>query len=302
MRANGFISVSDQVVRCGGWALSGVTVAFIGSLSTLTVASCCYFIAILFTLFIRDPIAESNKDGIPSRNAAQEIGMIGEKEKSETSTKKESRWSLLSEGWIILGRNQRLRSLTIIDAVDTLGGTAWISVFLLAFVQEVLNRDESWWGIMNGAFFAGSIAGGLLVVTFVSRLQKRSYLNMLLALIVYVILTVLFAVSTNAMIALLILALSGLPVQVASVIRRTLIQQSVDAMHLPKVLAAMDVIVNLTFAISLLILAWFADGFGMVNLYLLAAALTTIAVVIGLLFRRSFIETEVIEPVGISHH
>ncbi|WP_197261959.1 hypothetical protein [Brevibacillus laterosporus] len=101
------------------------------------------------------------------------------------------------------------------------GDTAWIGVFVLAFVKQVLNRDESWLGLMNGSFFSGSIVGGLLVVALVKRLQKRSFLFMLLGFTVYILLA-----------------------------------------------------------------GWFADQFGMTNLYLFAAFLTSIAVVVGF-FNRS---------------
>ncbi|KAF6603426.1 MFS transporter, partial [Paenibacillus sp. EKM208P] len=56
MRANGMVAVSDQVVRCAGWALSGIIVAWLGSLNTLVIASCCYLVAVTVTSFIRDPL------------------------------------------------------------------------------------------------------------------------------------------------------------------------------------------------------------------------------------------------------
>lgn len=302
MRANGLISVSDQVVRCGGWALSGVIVAILGPLPTLTIASVCYGVAMVLTAFIRDTTAEGRKSSI-HRKSMKQVPTDGSAIVSESSLHKESRWSNLTEGWILLGRNRRLRSLAIIDVFDTLGGTAWISVFLLAFIQQVLHRDESWWGIMNGSFFAGSIVGGLFVVTLVKKLQKRSYLIMLLGLSVYVLLTVLFAFTTEPLVALILLTLSGFPVQVAGVIRHTLIQESVDSTQLPKVFAAWDVVVNLTFMSSMVVLAWFADTFGMVNLYLLAALLTTISIVIGVVYRKAFKVTEVVQqdPIGLSN-
>lgn len=303
MRANGLISVSDQVVKCGGWALSGVVVAVLGPLPTLTIASVCYGIAMVFTAFIRDTTADGRKSRIHDKSIKQLPTTDGSTNESESAIHKESRWSNLTEGWVLLGRNRRLRSLAMIDVFDTLGGTAWISVFLLAFIQQILHRDESWWGIMNGLFFAGSIIGGLFVVTLVKKLQKRSYLIMLLGLSIYVMLTVLFAFTTQPLVALILLTLSGFPVQVAGVIRHTLIQESVDPIQLPKVFAAWDVIVNLTFMTSMVVLAWFAEKFGMIDLYLLAALLTTISVVIAVFYRKVFKETEVIQPdpIGLSN-
>ncbi|WP_366951076.1 MFS transporter [Brevibacillus laterosporus] len=285
MKANGFISVSDHIVKCAGWAISGVIVVLIGSQSTLTLALVCYFIAMVFTALIKDPLdmnAEKKKE------LDKEEDVTG---RDKTTKGKESFWNDFSEGWKIIGHNRRIRILTIIDTLDTIGGTAWIGVFVLAFVKQVLNRDESWLGIMNGSFFAGSIVGGILVVALVKRLQKRSFLFMLLGFTVYILLAVFFACNTHPLLALVLMTLTGPPIEIAAVIRRTLFQQSINALQLPKVLAALDVMVNLTFGVSLLMLGWFADRFGIANLYLLAAILTTVAVIVGFFNRNTFSKT-----------
>lgn len=285
MKANGFISVSDHIVKCAGWALSGVIVVLIGSQSTLALALVCYFIAMVFTALIKDPLdmnAEKKKQLAKEENVTKT---------DKTTEEKESFWNNFSEGWKIIGHNRRIRTLTIIDTLDTIGGTAWIGVFVLAFVKQVLNRDESWLGIMNGSFFAGSIVGGILVVALVKRLQKRSFLFMLLGFTVYILLAVFFACNTHPLLALVLMTLTGPPIEIAAVIRRTLFQQSINALQLPKVLAALDVLVNLTFGVSLLMLGWFADRFGIANLYLLAALLTTAAVIVGFFNRNTFSKT-----------
>ncbi|KWX71290.1 MFS transporter [Paenibacillus jilunlii] len=282
MRANGLMAVSDQVVRCAGWALSGIIVAWLGTLNTLVIASCCYLVAATVTSFIRDPLdhQESGSEAPASdtRPAAAES--------------KGGYWKELGEGWRIIWHNRRIRSLMIVDSIDTIGGTSWLGVFILAYVTQVLHKDASWWGFMNASFFSGTILGGVLVVGLVKRLQKNSFLYMLGALFVYVLITVVFALNTIPAAALVLFAVSGLPVQMAGIIRRTLLQTSAPAAQLPKVMAGIDVLTNLAFGLSLLFLGWYADRFGMVQVYLLAAAMTTIAVLIGCFYRREFQERE----------
>lgn len=60
-------------------------------------------------------------------------------------------------------------------------------------------------------------------------------------------------------------------------------------------MAGIDVLTNLAFGLSLLFLGWYADRFGMVQVYLLAAAMTTLAVLIGWFYRRDFQESEQID-------
>lgn len=290
MRANGMVAVSDQVVKCAGWALSGIIVALLGSLNTLVIASCCYLVAVTVTSFIRDPLDQ--KELIPESSESSthpaETAKAKEKEKG-------SHWKELGEGWQIIWHNRRIRSLMIVDSVDSIGGTSWLGVFILAYVTQVLHQDASWWGFMNASFFSGMILGGLLVVGLVKRLQKNSFLYMLGALLVYVLITVVFALNTIPVAALVLFAVSGLPVQMAGIIRRTLLQTSAPAAQLPKVMAGIDVLTNLAFGLSLLFLGWYADRFGMVQVYLLAAAMTTIAVLIGWFYRRDFQESEQVD-------
>ncbi|RRJ64863.1 MFS transporter [Paenibacillus oralis] len=281
MRANSLVAVSDQVVKCAGWALSGIVVAWLGSLNTLLIASCCYLLAATVTSFIRDPLdsqGSSSESPIPATQPA-------------AAESKGSHWKELGEGWRIIWHNRRIRSLMIVDSIDTIGGTSWLGVFILAYVTQVLHKDASWWGFMNASFFSGMILGGLVVVGLVKRLQKNSYLYMLGALFVYVLITVVFALNTIPVAALVLFAVSGLPVQMAGIIRRTLLQTSAPVAQLPKVMAGIDVLTNLGFGLSLLFLGWYADRFGMVQVYLLAAAMTTIAVLIGLFYRRDFQES-----------
>lgn len=285
MRANGMVAVSDQVVRCAGWALSGIIVAWLGSLNTLVIASCCYLVAVTVTSFIRDPLDQKELSLEASDSSTNAVEPAKAKEKG-------SHWKELGEGWTIIWHNRRIRSLMIVDSVDSIGGVSWLGVFILAYVSQVLHRDASWWGFMNASFFSGTILGGLIVVGLVKRLQKNSFLYMLGALLVYVLITIVFALYTIPAAALILFAVSGLPVQMAGIIRRTLLQTSAPAAQLPKVMAGIDVLTNLAFGLSLLFMGWYADRFGMVQVYLLAAAMTTVAVLIGWFYRRDFQESE----------
>lgn len=279
LRANGWISVSDQIVKCSGWALSGIIVAVVGAVPTMWIASASYFLAMFFTAFIRDPYAQA--------------GLIHAQDSVEddaSSKTKPSYGQQLSEGWKIIATNRRIRLLAIVDNIDTLGGAAWLGAFILAFVVQVLHQDERWWGFMNTAFFIGSIAGGLLIVSRVKKIQKNAYPHMLLHLMIYVVIAIAFAFNTQPFLAMFLLMISGLPVQVAGVIRRTLIQQNLTPEETPSVMSAWSVLSNLAFAVAMLGLSWIADHFGMKNMYLIAALMTTIAVVIGYVYRSYFRE------------
>lgn len=273
LKANGMISVSDQVVQFAGWGLSGIIVAMLGPSPTLLITAVIYGLAAAFTLGVKEP-AEAG-------DAASHV------HKSSLSSD-ESRWSTLTEGWKAIWHMPRLRLLTFMDIIDMLGGSVWVGAFTLAFVQVALGQGEQWWGFINAAYFAGTVGGGLLVLAMARTIGNRYLAAMLIGMAGYGGLTALYALNTEPYIALVLVLLMGPFAELSIINRRTLIQRSVAKLMLPKVLSAQASLLHLVFCISLLGMAGLAEWFGIVNLYLLAAGLTLLAFVVGVLGRRSF--------------
>ncbi|WP_339221257.1 MFS transporter [Paenibacillus sp. FSL H8-0332] len=274
LQANGLISVSDQVVQFAGWGLSGLLVAFLGPSPALLLTAAIYGLAAAFTLGVREP-AEA---------MAQMQGQPADSEPEPSSSK----WKTLTEGWQVIWRMPRLRMLTFMDIIDMLGGSVWVGAFTLAFVQVALKQGEEWWGFINAAYFAGTVGGGLLVLSAVHLIGNRYLGAMLIGMAGYGLLTMVYALTTQPYIALVLVLLMGPFAELAVINRRTLIQRSTSRQMLPKVLSAQASLLHLVFCISLLVMAGLAERFGIVNLYLLAAVLTSLALVVGLLGRRAF--------------
>lgn len=209
---------------------------------------------------------------------------------SKTSNDKVSKWSQFAEGWKISFQDKKTRTVFMVDAIDTIGGTAWIGAFVLAFCVQVLHKDESWWGIMNGSFFAGSILGGMLVVSISKYFKNRKFPLMLWGLGIYAIIAGIFAFNINPFVAMALMFLMGPPIQVTAVIRKTLLQENVQEEKLPKVMSCLEVVNNVVFSTSLLSLGWVADTFGITVIYIIAAVATIVSVAIGILARSNFIE------------
>lgn len=194
----------------------------------------------------------------------------------------------MTEGWQVIWRMPRLRMLTFMDIIDMLGGSVWVGAFTLAFVQVALKQGEEWWGFINAAYFAGTVGGGLLVLSAVRLIGNRYLGAMLIGMAGYGLLTMVYALNTQPYIALVLVLLMGPFAELSVINRRTLIQRSTSKQMLPKVLSAQASLLHLVFCISLLVMAGLAERFGIVNLYLLAAVLTSLALVVGLLGRRAF--------------
>lgn len=282
LKANSLISVSDQVVQFAGWGLSGLVIAFIGPSSTLLLTAVIYGLAAVFSLGISEP---------------SETTTLNPTNTNKAEPKKVSKWHTLTEGWKMIWRTPRLRMLTFMDIIDMLGGSVWVGAFTLAFVQVALGQGEEWWGFINASYFAGSVGGGLLVLAAVRIIGKRYLGAMLVGMAGYGLLTVLYALNTQPYLALVLVLLMGPFAELSIVNRRTLIQRSVAKLMLPKVMSAQATLLHLTFCISLLVMAWLAEQFGIVNLYLLAAILTSVAFVVGLLGRQVFKDQSSLTPI-----
>ncbi|GIP23117.1 MFS transporter [Paenibacillus sp. J22TS3] len=277
LKANELLSVSDQVVQFAGWGLSGVVVAFMGAGHTLLLTVAIYGLAAVFTLGVREPA-----------NSEVESMGLSAVPSDHTSAQGASRWHGLTEGWKMIWKMPRLRVLTFMDIIDMLGGSVWVGAFTLAFVQVALGQGEEWWGFINAAYFAGTIGGGLLVLTLTRIIGNRYLGTMMIGMAGYGVLTALYALNTQPSIALIYVILMGPFAELSAINRRTLIQRSVTRLLLPKVLSAQASLLHLVFCISLLGMAGLAEYFGIVNLYLFAAGLTMLALVVGLLSLRAF--------------
>ncbi|WP_325355653.1 hypothetical protein [Paenibacillus sp.] len=79
----------------------------------------------------------------------------------QTNIIKESIAAQLTSGWKSLFRHKGIRVLKTMDLLEAWVGAIWIGAVTLAFVKEALHEWESWWGFINGAYYLGTIAGGV---------------------------------------------------------------------------------------------------------------------------------------------
>lgn len=290
MKANGMVATTDQVVQFAGWALSGLMVAKLGAFPVLIIVACGYGLAMLATFRIEDPLEPKRRGLWDWRTAAGQGQASNGRGALSDETKLPSRWDTLKEGWVLVWKSPRLRALTVMDVTDMLGGSVWAGAFMLVFVKEILLKDEQWWGYINASYFAGAVLGGLLVVAFVERLEKRIFAAMLSGMLGYAIATTMFAINSYAPLALLLVLFTGPLTELTAVSRRTLIQRSAKKEQLPQIFSAQATLLNTVFGISLLVMSGVAEWLGIVNMYLFAAGITVIAMCMGILNRGAFRE------------
>jgi len=293
MKANGMIATTDQIIQFAGWAVSGILVAAFGSFPVLLTVAAGYGIAMTVTLLIEDPTEPKRRSLWDVRTGraysrSDESGLPS----IDNQVKAPSRWDTLKEGWVLLWQSKRLRSMTLMDMTDALGSTVWIGAFLLVFVKEVLHKNEQWWGYINASYFAGCVLGGFLVIALVKRLEKGLFMFMLLGLLGYAFCTTLFALNASAPLSLLIVLVTGPFTELSAIARKTLIQRSCSLDQLPKVFSAQSTLLNMIFGVSVFTMSFIAELLGIVNMYLIAAAISLLAACVGWWNRKVFAEEQ----------
>lgn len=271
VQANGILSTTDQVLMLIGWSLGGFLVVWLGSIPLLWSTVCFYLISSLSLIFIKDPL--------------QTV-------KIQIEQNQQTKWQSLKEGWSILLTHPILKRLTFMDVFEYLAGTVWAGAIILAFVENVLHQDESWWGWINGAYFAGTILGGLLMIRLSKQLEPHLFKALWIGSLSMAIFTFFFAWNTIPILSLILCVFMGPPYQAREIAERTLLQKHTSIEEMPKVFSAYSTLGYTLFGLGVLIAGWTVDHFHVQLVYVSAAILSGVSALIALGIRKYNITTQ----------
>jgi hypothetical protein len=167
------------------------------------------------------------------------------------------------------------------DIIESLVGTIWIGAITLTFVKEVLEKGEAWWGYINGAYYFGSIVGGIIVYRMSSVIKGRLLLFMFAGSIGYAVFTGFYGLVTNPYLALVLLIMMGPAYQLRDVAQETIYQNTCSNGMLPKVIAAKSTLVQAVFILSIAFVGTVADLLGVRFVYLFSSFILLLTALIG---------------------
>lgn len=269
MQANSLLSTIDQTFLFAGWSLGGLVLSLTEFTQSLFITAGLLLISFVCLLFIK------------------EAGTYKQTQKRSAAK--------LMEGWRFLWIHKRIRALVIMDIIESLVGTIWIGAITLSFVKEVLEKGEAWWGYINGAYYFGSIVGGIIVYRMSSMIKGRLLLFMFAGSIGYAVLTGFYGLVTNPYLALVLLIMMGPAYQLRDVAQETIYQNTCSNRILPKVIAAKSTLVQAVFILSIAFVGTVADLFGVRFVYLFSSSmllLTALTGMIALVYNKYSIEID----------
>ena len=247
LKANGIGETASQLVQTIMW--------FIGSLFLLLI-SAQDLVWIVAGLFILASTLLCRLDDVASSTIEQN-----------------SNWDQLKKGWVSLTSTPVLRQIAKIDILETIAGAVWIAAIILVFVTEALNRDEQWWGFINGAYFFGLIIGSICCVKYASDIERKLGSFIFLSSMATFLVTLLFSFNHMPSFAMLLSLLIGFFGQLKSIPQQTIIQMSVPREDLSSVYTSLGAISTGMFGLASLAMGIAADLFGVRAVFVISGVL-----------------------------
>lgn len=235
LKANSFISVINETVQLGGWALGGLLVALINGQNVIWLT---FFLFVLSTIMMVQIV-----DNTP-------IQVKEEKQKT---------FEALKEGWLTIWKTPIFRSIHVMIFIEAIANVVWVAAILYVFVNEVLNVTEAWWGYINTAFFLGLILGGVFCSRYSVKIEKNMRKTVLYSSFGVSIVTLLFGLNSVAWVALIMVAVSGFIDQMKGITINTYLQKEASIEDLARIYSAQYSMVSLVFGFSSLAFGGIAE-------------------------------------------
>lgn len=249
VKANSFISVVDQTIQLGGWALGGILVAMVGGQQVIWITFSLFVVSSIMMSQIADQTPFHKKD------TNDKLGKV------------------LKEGWEIIWHSPLFRTLHVVIFIESIANVVWIAAIIYVFVSEVLQKSEAWWGYINTTFFIGLVIGGFLCSKYSIKVEHQLKKIMIITSFGISIITLLFGLNSIAWIALALSILIGAVEQVKSITYETYIQKAATSEELPKLYGAQSALISLTFGVASLGMGAIADLFGVRFVFIVAGVL-----------------------------
>lgn len=261
VQANSLVSTSMQMLSLLGWTMGGILVAKLGHSLVLQLSAGLLFLGCLC------------------------IFRLSHHQEASVKANKKSN-SIMAGGWTYLFTHPKLRVITWMDILEGIAGGIWIGGVTLVFAQEVLHKDEAWWGYINAAYYAGTIIGGLITLKLSARIHKHLVGTILIGSFGVSMLVYGYAWNTQAFAALAIVVLMGPFYQLRDIAQRTYVQQVTPIEEQPHVFAAQSTISYILFGVSVLFAGTISDIWGAQAVYIVGGTMYLLSSAAGFLLRR----------------
>lgn len=257
--ANALMNMMSSMVQLSTWALGGFLMSLIGAKYLFLFALVLEILSYFFIIQLSERHIYNN-----------------EKENILNSFKTVLRHNYFNKLSLYLNLS------TIFESVAT---SIWVAAIILTYTRTFLHVDDFWFGLINAAFFSGTIIAGLWINGKDQFFTKISYPVIIYIPLILAFINVSFILHKSVLLALLISLLMGIFEDSRYISLNSVVQREVPKEILTSTYILNNLLSSVFFSLGTLGISLVVDNQGVMWAYVISGVAYVLTFILGLYFK-----------------
>ena len=257
--ANALMNMMSSIVQLSTWALGGFLMSLIGAKYLFLFALVLEILSYFFIIQLSERHIYNN-----------------EKENILNSFKTVLRHNYSNKLSLYLNLS------TIFESVAT---SIWVAAIILTYTRTFLHVDDFWFGLINAAFFSGTIIAGLWINGKDQFFTKISYPVIIYIPLILAFINVSFILHKSVLLALLISLLMGIFEDSRYISLNSVVQREVPKEVLTSTYILNNLLSSVFFSLGTLGISLVVDNQGVMWAYVISGVAYVLTFILGLYFK-----------------
>ena len=257
--ANALMNMMSSIVQLSTWTLGGFLMSLIGAKYLFLFALVLEILSYFFIIQLSERHIYNN-----------------EKENILNSFKTVLRHTYSNKLSLYLNLS------TIFESVAT---SIWVAAIILTYTRTFLHVDDFWFGLINAAFFSGTIIAGLWINGKDQFFTKISYPVIIYIPLILAFINVSFILHKSVLLALLISLLMGIFEDSRYISLNSVVQREVPKEILTSTYILNNLLSSVFFSLGTLGISLVVDNQGVMWAYVISGVAYVLTFILGLYFK-----------------
>lgn len=257
--ANALMNMMSSIVQLSTWTLGGFLMSLIGAKYLFLFALVLEILSYFFIIQLSERYIYNN-----------------EKENILNSFKTVLRHNYFNKLSLYLNLS------TIFESVAT---SIWVAAIILTYTRTFLHVDDFWFGLINAAFFSGTIIAGLWINGKDQFFTKISYPVIIYIPLILAFINVSFILHKSVLLALLISLLMGIFEDSRYISLNSVVQREVPKEILTSTYILNNLLSSVFFSLGTLGISLVVDNQGVMWAYVISGVAYVLTFILGLYFK-----------------
>lgn len=257
--ANALMNMMSSIVQLSTWTLGGFLMSLIGAKYLFLFALVLEILSYFFIIQLSERHIYNN-----------------EKENILNSFKTVLRHNYFNKLSLYLNLS------TIFESVAT---SIWVAAIILTYTRTFLHVDDFWFGLINAAFFSGTIIAGLWINGKDQFFTKISYPVIIYIPLILALINASFILHQSVLLALLISLLMGIFEDSRYISLNSVVQREVPKEILTSTYILNNLLSSVFFSLGTLGISLVVDNQGVMWAYVISGVAYVLTFILGLYFK-----------------